>query len=114
MLLSVKCDLESGSHSVHQLQFHIVGCVKYRRTVITGQVGDRLTEMLKELCEKAGVHWLATENEVDHVHIVVRMKPDHQISKFVNCLKGVTARGVFQEFSWLQNRLWDGHLWSPS
>ncbi|MBI4640381.1 MAG: IS200/IS605 family transposase, partial [Candidatus Tectomicrobia bacterium] len=49
-----------------------------------------------------------------HVHIVVRMKPDQQISQLVNSLKGATARRLFQEFPWLNNRLWGGHLWSPS
>lgn len=113
-MLSMGYDLQSGSHSVHQLQYHIVWCVKYRRTVITREVGDRLTEILKELCEKADVELVATQNEVDHVHIVVRMKPNQQISKLVNSLKGVTARRLFQEFKWLKNRLWGGHLWSPS
>lgn len=108
-LLDVKYDLESSSHPVHQLQFHIVWCVKYRRTVITRQVGDRLTEILRQLCQKAGVRLLAIENEVDHVHIVVRTKPDQQISKLVNSLKGVTAGRLFQQCPWLENRLWGGH-----
>lgn len=107
-------ELKSGSHSVHQLQVHIVWCVKYRRSVLIRQIGDRLTEILKELCEKLDVELLATENEVDHVHLVVRIKPDQQISKLVNSFKGVTARRLFQEFPSLKNRLWGGHLWSPS
>jgi putative transposase len=73
-----------------------------------------LTDILKELCEKADVELIATQNEVDHVHIVVRMKPNQQISKLVNSLKGVTGRRLFQEFKWLKKRLWGGHLWSPS
>lgn len=67
-----------------------------------------------QLCEKLDVELLATENEVDHVHLVVRIKPDQQISKLVNSFKGVTARRLFQEFPTLKNRLWGGHLWSPS
>jgi putative transposase len=112
--VSVQYELQSGSHSVHQLQYHIVWCVKFRRTVITREVGDRLSEILKELCDKADVELLATQNEDDHVYIVVRMKPNQQISKLVNSLKGVTARRLFQEFKWLNNRLRGGHLWSPS
>jgi putative transposase len=81
---------------------------------LTRQIGDRLTEILRELCEKHGVELIATENEVDHVHIVVRMKPDQQISKLVNSLKGVSARRLFQEFPAIKNRLWGGHLWSTS
>ena len=112
--MEVKYELQSGSHSVHQLQFHIVWCVKYRRTIITREVGDRLSVILKELCDKMEVELLATRNEVDHLHLAVRMKPNQQISKLVNSLKGVTARRLFQEFKWLKSRLRGGHLWSPS
>jgi len=81
---------------------------------MTREAGDRLTQILKELCPKADVELVATQNEVDRVHVVVRMKPNQQISKLVNSLKGVTARRLFQEFKWLKRRLSGGHLWSPS
>lgn len=113
-MAGVNYALQSGSHSIHQLHYHIVWCVKYRRTLITREVGDRLTEILTELCEKADVELLATQNDLDHLHILVRMKPNQQVSKLVNSLKGVTARRLFQEFKWLKNRLSGGHLWGPS
>ncbi len=57
---------------------------------------------------------IAIETDVDHIHIVFRAKPTHQLSKVINSLKGVTARRLFQEFPTLKNSLWKGHLWSPS
>jgi putative transposase len=45
---------------------------------------------------------------------LIRTKPDQTISKIVNMFKGVSARRLFQEFPWIKNRLWGGHLWSPS
>jgi putative transposase len=57
---------------------------------------------------------IAIETDVDHIHVVFRAKPKHQLSKIINSVKGVTARRLFQEFPALKNRLWRGHLWSPS
>ena len=37
-----------------------------------------------------------------------------QLSKLINSFKGVSSRRLFREFPWLENRLWKGHLWSPS
>lgn len=107
-------ELEQGSHSVFLLTYHIVWCVKYRRTVLTHRVGDRLKEILAALIADAGGTVLALETQVDHVHIVLRATPKHQLAKLVNSLKGVSARRLFQEFPILKRRWWKGHLWSPS
>jgi putative transposase len=113
-IMGVKYDLESGAHSVYLLTYHLVWCVKYRRTVLARPVSDRLKEILTELITEAGCALVALETELDHVHIVLRAKPTHQLSKLINSFKGVSSRRLFQEFSWLKNRLWKGHLWSPS
>ena len=110
----MKYELESTSHSVFLLTYHLVWCVKYRRTVLSRTIGDRLKEILTDLIAESGCSLIALETEVDHVHIVLRTKPTHQISKLINSFKGVSARRLFQEFPSLKNRLWKGHLWSPS
>ena len=110
----MKLPKETGGHSVHVLTYHIVWCVKYRRSVLTHEIGDRIKAILQELAEKQDCTLLAVETDVDHVHMLVRLKPTHQISKLVNSFKGVTARRIFQEFPSLKKRLWGGHLWSPS
>ena len=110
----MKLPKETGGHSVHTLTYHIVWCVKYRRSVLTNEIGDRIKALLQELAEKQDCTLIAVETDVDHVHMLVRLKPTHQISKLVNSFKGVTARRIFQEFPSLKNRLWGGHLWSPS
>ena len=110
----MKYELETGGHSVYLLTYHIVWCVKYRRSVLTREIGDRLKEILTILINESGCALLTIETEVDHVHIVMRTKPTHQLSKLINSFKGVSARRLFQEFPTLKNRLWKGHLWSPS
>jgi putative transposase len=110
----VKYELESGSHSVYLLTYHIIWCVKYRRTILSTKIGDRLKQILSDLISESGCSLIVLETDLDHVHIVLRTKPTHQISKLINSYKGVSARRLFQEFPTLKNRLWKGHLWSPS
>lgn len=45
---------------------------------------------------------------------MLELKPTHSIPKLVQLFKGRSARVLFQEFPHLKNRLWKGHLWSPS
>lgn len=110
----MKYELESGGHSVYLLTYHIIWCVKYRRSVLTREIGDRLKQILTTLIMDTGCTLIAVETEVDHVHIVMRTKPTHQLSKLINSFKGVSARRLFAEFPTLKKRLWKGHLWSPS
>ena len=81
---------------------------------MTKEIGDKCKEILADLCKQMDLNLIAVETEVDHVHIVFKASPKHQISKIVNSFKGVTARRMFQAFPTLRNRLWNGHLWSPS
>jgi putative transposase len=110
----MKYELQSGAHSVYLLTYHLVWCVKYRRTVLTRQIGDRLKEMVTEILKERDCPLIAVETEVDHIHVVFRCKPSDSLSEIVNRLKGATAYKLFREFPALPSRLWKGYLWSPS
>ena len=110
----MKYDLESGGHSVYLLMYHLVWCVKYRRKVLVGAVAESLKAHVSRLLKEAGCPMVAVETDLDHIHVVFRTRPTHQLSKLVNSLKGVTARRLFQEFPEVKANLWHGQLWSPS
>jgi putative transposase len=107
-------ELQSGGHSKYTLNFHLVWCVKYRHSILTTKIGDRVKDILHDLADEMEVGVSAVETDVDHVHMLIQLKPTHELSKVVQRFKGVTARRIFQEFPGLKNRLWGGHLWSPS
>ncbi|MDQ3713541.1 MAG: IS200/IS605 family transposase [Acidobacteriota bacterium] len=88
--------------------------MKYRRKVISDVIGDRLKEIVSTLLARAECLVIAVETDIDHLHIVFRAKPTHQLSRIVNTLKGVSARRLFKEFPQLKDKLYRGHLWSPS
>lgn len=110
----IKYTVKSGGHSIYLLNYHLVWCVKYRRAVLSEEIGDYLKQILVGLVEQAGGQIVAIETDLDHVHIVLKAKPTHQLSKLINNLKAVSARKLFQRYPELKNYLWKGHLWSPS
>ena len=103
-----------GGHSVHAIAYHLVWCVKYRKTLLTREIGDRVKALVTEIAGQEGCEILAIETDTDHVHVLLRVKPTHQLSSLVHRFKGVTARRIFQEYPHLRRRLWGGHFWSPS
>ncbi len=104
---------QSGGHSVHAIAY-LVWCVKYRRSILTTEIGDRVKEIVSQIADEQHCEIPAIETDVDHCHVLLRVKPSHTLSKLVQLFKGRSARIIFQEFPQLKNRLWGGHLWSPS
>jgi len=110
----VKYANDKGSHSIYNLQFHYVACVKYRRKVLTETVSARLKEINLSVAAEVGVTIIEQETDRDHIHILFSAKPQIQLSKFINSLKSVSARLLFREFPDLKEKLWGGAFWSPS
>lgn len=104
----------SSAHSKHILNFHLVWCVKYRRTVLTREIGDRVKEICLQIADEQKAVITAIETDTDHVHILLELKPTHSIPKLAQLFKGRSAFLIFREFPEIKNRLWGGHLWSPS
>ena len=105
---------DKGSHSIYNLQFHYVACVKYRRKVFVGDIVVRLKEINISIAKDFGITIIEQETDQDHLHILFSSKPTIQVSKFVNSLKSVSARMLFREFPEIKQKLWGGSFWSPS
>lgn len=105
---------DKGSHSIYNLQFHYVACVKYRRDVLNERVSTRLKEINLSVAKEAGVEIIEQETDRDHIHILFSIKPRVQLSKFINSLKSVSSRLLFREYPDLKQQLWGGAFWSPS
>lgn len=99
---------------MHVLTYHLVWCVKYRHTILTREIGDRVKAVLREIAESIGVEIVEVETDTDHVHVICRLKPTHTVSGVLHRFKGGSAYRIFREFPSLRRRLWGGHLWSPS
>ncbi len=54
------------------------------------------------------------ETDQDHIHILFKTKPTINMTNYINSIKGVSSRILFQEYPEIKTRLWRGHLWSRS
>jgi putative transposase len=95
----------SGAHSKYVLNYHLCWCVKYRHTLLTRQIGDRVKEVITEIAERIGVVIIAIETETDHVHVLCQLKPTHTVSSVLHRFKGGSAHKIFREFPSLRRRL---------
>jgi len=107
-------EVVSNRNCVYQTAYHVVWCPKYRRDVLKGPVAEEMAVMLDTICAERGWTVISKEIQPDHVHLFVSIPPAIAVADAVKILKGTTARRLFQRFPSLKDRVWGGHLWSPS
>jgi putative transposase len=85
------------SHTKYDLKYHLVWITKYRRAVLSGVVGARVRELIREICRANDIEILKGHVGKDHVDLFVSVPPYLSVSKVPQYLKGKTShRGEFE------------------
>ena len=102
----------TGSHSRFDLKYHFVWIPKYRKAVLSGEVGIRLRSLVREICRTLEIEIVEGSVSRDHVHVLLSCPPNLSPSKIMQAIKGKTSRKLLQEFKHLQKQFWGRHLWA--
>jgi putative transposase len=98
--------------AVFSLQYHLVFCPKYRKSVLLGPVAERLQALLAVKADELHVTLHTLVVMPDHVYMVVESDPGMAPAKLAAQFKGYTSRILRQEFRHLRSQL--PSLWSRS
>lgn len=92
--------------------YHLVWIPKYRKRVLKGKLATRLAELLHECADMN--RWKIEELniQVDHVHLMVQMRPETSVSRMVQKFKGSSSRTIREEFPELKEFLWGESFWA--
>lgn len=106
---------KARSRGVSSLHGHLVITTKYRYHVMSDAMLTRLTEVMKDLCEKWQCEFIEGNGEPNHYHLLFRYFPQMQLSKFIGNVKSVTSRRIRAEFPEIVNsEYWKAVLWNES
>jgi putative transposase len=101
-----------GSHTVYNIQYHLVWATKYRYKVLRGDVADRARELIRQSCMARDIKILRGHVSQDHVHLLLSSPPVLSPAKIAMYLKGRSSKLLQQEFPHLKKRYWGQHLWA--
>jgi putative transposase len=101
-----------GSHSIYNLKYHIIFCTKYRYRVLTGEISERLREIIREVCNTYYIEIISGSISPDHVHVLLSIPPSISVSKVLQYIKGKSSRKLLDEYKNIRKRYWGQHLWS--
>ena len=105
-------DYRHGAHTVFTVHLHLVWTTKYRKPILTGEVGLRVRELIRQICREQEVDILKGHVARDHVHLLVSSPPQVTTSRLVQRLKGKTSHHLLAEFAHLRRAFWGRHLWA--
>jgi len=105
-------DYRKGSHTVYNIEYHLVWVTKYRYQILIGEVQLRVREIIRQICQQHDLTILKGPVSKDHLHLLVSAPPHHAVSYLVQKLKGRSSRMLQQEFPHLRKRYWGQHIWA--
>jgi len=104
-------------HKVYSLIYHLIFVVKYRQQVFLDDIGIivDIKEKIQNLSKNFDVNILEIECGSDNIHLLISVKPTLDIPKYINSVKGHSSRFLRKKhISFLRDKLWGDHFWSPS
>ena len=81
-------EYQSGSHTLHDIKYHLVWITKYRYHVLRG----RWRDVFREICMAREVQIIRGSLSPDHVHMLVVSPPKLAPAKLVQSIKGRSSR----------------------
>ncbi|MFH1212551.1 MAG: IS200/IS605 family transposase [Candidatus Neomarinimicrobiota bacterium] len=100
------------SHNKNLLLYHLVFPVKYRKGVISQELGETIREVGIEISERYEINIIEIGTDEDHVHYMVQSVPSKSVTEIVTTIKSITAREMFRRHKKLKEQLWGGHFWT--
>ena len=100
------------AHTTYDNKYHIVWITKYRKKVLKDDIGYRLREIIRQICNTEKVEILKGAIGQDHAHILLSIPPYIAVSRIVQHLKGESSRKLQMEFPQLGKQFWGQHLWA--
>lgn len=101
-----------GAHTKTDLKVHVVWLPKYRKPVLTGEVAVRVRDLIRQIAAEHELENVSGKVARDHIHVFLSYRPNQDVSRIMQWLKGISSRVLFQEFPHLRKRFWGRHFWA--
>jgi putative transposase len=66
------------SHTTYDCKYHTVWITKYRKSVLTVLIAERVRDLVRGICKEDEVEILKGHVSKDHVHLLVSVPPIYQ------------------------------------
>ena len=99
---------------MYYTRYHVVVSTRYRRKILNPGMGEYLKIKVIEITKRyPEIEILEVNTDEDHMHVLVSIPPQMQVSYAVNVLKTNTGKAMREKFPFLSKVYWgSGGIWS--
>ena len=91
---------KSASHNKYLLQYYLIFVCKYRKKLLVSQnIADDVKRLSIEICNKHRVNIKYMETDKDHMHYMIEIRPNINLSNFVRTMKGYITYHIWEKYS---------------
>ena len=87
-----------GQHCVYCLTYHMIFVTHYRKPVINDEMSAAMKEFSNHMAEQFRGKVLSAETDRDHIHLLVSLPPNTNVSVFVRSIKTQLSREMRKRF----------------
>lgn len=111
----MKLNNKVNRHAVYSLKYHLVLTTKYRHKCINDEIFEFLKSETLRLSSAWDVELIEMNHDKDHIHMLIEIPPQVQISKFINNYKTVTSRMLRKNYEEYINKFYlKDNFWNRS
>jgi putative transposase len=106
-------EYQINSHCKYLIGLHLILVVKYRKQILTGEIGEFMKSCVDRLAENSAFDIEEMEIDKDHIQLLLTIKPDISVSQYVRRIKQSTTQSIWGKFPLLKQQFWrEKTFWS--
>ena len=107
-------NFQSTSSCRYLIQIHLIFVVKYRKKLLNGSLNGDMLQKLFDISKKYVFEIKTMNSDIDHLHMLVSMKPSISVSQIVRVLKQESTIYIWKKYrQLLKLHFWKEHtFWS--
>ena len=91
-------EYKKGQHCTYLLTYHMVFVIKYRKPLIDEELGAAMTAHADYITKRFQGELVSAETDRDHMHLLVSLPPNTNLSVFVRSIKTQISREMRSKF----------------
>ena len=94
------------AHTTYLCNYHEIFCPKYCFRILRGEIGHKVRDWIRKVCEWKGAEIIEGHVSIDHAHLVLSIPPKYSVSEMRGTIKGRVAIRLLKHVPEIRKKYW--------
>lgn len=92
--------------------YHVWFQTKYKKYILIDVIDESIHIIIPQIAKDKGLDLISFETMPDHMHLLLKLGGNYDLTYAVKVLKGISSRRIFQEYPLLKHQFHTNNLWA--